>query len=226
MCLNASRLVSLAERHEKVVQMVIAGVNAWRPALVLGVAWVVASPFVGAGAEAADTKASEGAWGSTSSRNRLAGMAGRVSAGPSARQPNGESSSPVISASGRYVVFPSSASNLVPQDTNRGVDVFVRDRVARVTQRVSVGPGGRQAKGNNAFNDSPAVSRSGRYVAFSSFATNLVPADTNRGLDVFVRDRVARVTRRVSLGPDGRQGRGFSGDPSISADGRYVAFES
>ncbi len=164
-------------------------------------------------------------------RDRLAGVTRRVSVGPGGRQANRSSYFPSISAGGRYVAFSSVASNLVAGDTNDRRDVFVRDRVAKVTRRVSVGPGGRQANRSSYF---PAISADGRYVAFVSHASNLVAGDTNSTNDVFVRDRVAKVTRRVSVGPGGRQANRYSGFPylfysafpSISADGRYVAFES
>jgi hypothetical protein len=74
--------------------------------------------------------------------------------------------------------------------------VYVRDRVAQVTRRVSVGPGGQQATGGSF---APAISAHGRFVAFRSYASNLVPGDTNGDQDVFVRDRKAHVTRRVSV---------------------------
>jgi Tol biopolymer transport system component len=118
----------------------------------------------------------------------------RVSLGPDGRQGRDFSSSPSISADGRFVTFSSQAGNLVAGDTNRTADVFVRDRVTKVTRRVSLGPDGRQGRGASG---DPSISADGRYVAFSSDAPNLVPGDTNRRTDVFVRDRVAKVTRRV-----------------------------
>ncbi|MBA3718676.1 MAG: hypothetical protein H0W95_00040 [Nocardioidaceae bacterium] len=156
-------------------------------------------------------------------RNRVDRVTRRVSIGPGGRQANSDSIKPAISPGGRYVAFESYASNLVPGDTNRQSDVFVRDRVDRVTRRVSVGPGGRQA---NRHSIEPAISRGGRYVAFYSFASNLVPGDAKHAPDVFVRDRVDRVTRLVSVGPGGQQANGGSFSPAISADGRHVAFHS
>ena len=122
--------------------------------------------------------------------------------------------SPAISAHGRYVAFSSDASNLVAGDTNNTGDVFVRDRKTHVTRRVSVGPGGAQANGDSY---APAISAHGRYVAFDSDASNLVAGDTNNTDDVFVRDREAHVTRRVSVGPGGAQANGDSFGPAISA---------
>ena len=158
-------------------------------------------------------------------RDRKLQLTRRVSVGPGGQQADDFSQSPAISADGRFVAFESFASNLVPGDTNGTWDVFVRDRVAQVTRRVSVGPAGQQTnRGRRSF--SPAISAHGRFVAFDSHAFNLVPGDTNHRLDVFVRDRMAQVTRRVSVGPGGQQANGGSGEPAISAGGRFVAFWS
>ena len=156
-------------------------------------------------------------------RDRVAQVTRRVSVGPGGQQPNSLSSNPAISAHGRFVAFISDASNLVAGDTNGTIDVFVRDRVARVTRRVSVGPAGQQANSNSF---EPTISADGRFVVFSSFASNLVAGDTNGAQDVFLRDRAAQVTRRVSVGPAGQQTNGNSFEPAISADGRFVAFRS
>jgi Tol biopolymer transport system component len=147
----------------------------------------------------------------------------RISVGAGGQQANGTSFSPAISAGGRFVAFASWASNLVPGDTNGTWDVFVRDRVARVTRRVSVGPAGQQA---NRGGFDPAISADGRFVAFDSYSSNLVAGDTNGTNDVFVRDRKAQVTRRVSVGPGGQQENAESFRPAISAHGRFVAFKS
>jgi Tol biopolymer transport system component len=136
---------------------------------------------------------------------------------------NGNSDDPYISADGRFVCFDSTASNLVPGDTNGRRDVFVRDRVTGTTERVSVSSGGAQANGHS-FCD--GISADGRFVLFESIASNLVPGDTNGSWDVFVRDRLTGTTERVSLTPAGAQGEGYSYNGSISADGRFVAFDS
>ena len=94
---------------------------------------------------------------------------------------------------------------------------------AQVTLLVSVDSGG--AQGNSVSGD-PSISTDGRYVAFDSLASNLVLGDTNGLEDVFVRDRLTGTTERVSISTGGTEGNGFSAIPSISADGRYVAFES
>ena len=109
-----------------------------------------------------------------------------------------------MSADGRYVAFQSDASNLVPGDTNHSTDVFVRDLRSGTTRRVSVATDGTQANGDSF---SPAISADGRYVAFVSDASNLVPGDTNHSTDVFVRDLRLGTTQRVSVAADGSQGR-------------------
>jgi Tol biopolymer transport system component len=138
-------------------------------------------------------------------------------------QGNSYSFTPSISANGRYVAFVSDASNLVPGDSNSSSDVFVRDRKLHKTYLVSVDSTGVQG---NSYSDEPSISADGRYVAFRSFAGNLVSGDSNGYLDVFVRDRKLHKTVRVSVDSAGLQGNSFSDSPSISADGRYVAFRS
>ena len=127
-----------------------------------------------------------------------------MSIGPGGTQGNDFSLNPAISADGRFVAFNSFATNLVPGDTNGATDIFVRDRELGTTRRVSVGPGGVQA---NEASTAAAVSANGRFVAFDSFASNLVPGDDNFARDVFVHDRRAGATRRVSVGSAGEQRR-------------------
>jgi Tol biopolymer transport system component len=133
-----------------------------------------------------------------------------------------------LSATGRYVVFTSRATNLVPGDTNAAADVFVRDRQHGVTTRVSVGTGGAQAEPPSTEYGGPSISADGRFVLFGSSAANLVPGDTNGVSDVFVHDRKTGTTSRVSVTSDGEQGRGHSSPwpGGLSADGRYVVFGS
>ncbi|MEW6747924.1 MAG: calcium-binding protein [Planctomycetota bacterium] len=128
-----------------------------------------------------------------------------------------------ISADGRYVVFLSYATNLVPGDTNRLPDIFVRDRLSGLTTRVNLTQDGKQA---NDYSGTSCISGDGRFVAFHSYATNLVQGDTNRSIDVFCHDRLTAETTRVSVDSSGVQGNDSSFRPSISADGRYVAFKS
>ena len=152
-----------------------------------------------------------------------AGSTTRVSVDSAGRQANGPSSVAAISADGRFVAFESDATNLVAGDTNGLTDIFVHDLVARTTTRVSVDSLGRQANGPS-FN--PSISSDGRFVAFESNATNLVTGDTNGLPDIFVRDLLTGKTTRVSVDSVGRQANGPSYSAAISADGRFVAFES
>ena len=133
------------------------------------------------------------------------------------------SSSGIISANGRFVTYFSDATNLVPSDTNESLDVFVHDRLTGTTERVSVDSSGVQG---NFESLEVSISADGRFVAFISRATNLVPSDTNESLDVFVHDRLTGTTERVSVDSSGVQGNDFCRSPSISANGRFVAFRS
>ena len=136
---------------------------------------------------------------------------------------NGDPRWPSISADGRYVVFESAADNLVPGDTNDHSDVFVHDRQTGETSRVSVASDGTEGNGQS---DEPSISADGRYVAFASEASNLVPGDTNHNYDILLHDRQTGETVRVSVASDGTEGNGHSIEPSISSDGQYVAFTS
>jgi archaellum component FlaF (FlaF/FlaG flagellin family) len=138
-------------------------------------------------------------------------------------QGNGISGATAITPDARYVVFDSDATNLVPGDTNTWGDVFVRDRYAGTTERISVDSSGTQ--GSN-FSWSGSISADGRYVSFLSAAPDLVPGDTNGMPDVFVRDRQLGLTTRVSVASSGSEGNAPCWSHAISADGRYVAFES
>jgi hypothetical protein len=138
-------------------------------------------------------------------------------------QANDASYYPSISADGRYVAFTSEATNMVPGDTNGRLDVFVHDRSAGTTERVSVDSHGVQSNGDSYFT---SLSGDGRFVAFGSFASNLVPGDTQHFADIFVRDRASDTTERASVNSSGRQGNAGSFYPTISAEGRYVAFSS
>jgi len=155
--------------------------------------------------------------------DRMTGETMLVSVSSAGVQGNGESVNASISADGRYVAFSSDASNLVTDDTNGSTDVFVHDRTTGETTLVSKSSTG--VKGNNT-SDYPNISDDGRYVAFESFATNLVDEDTNSKDDVFVHDRVTGKTILVSKSTNGVQGNDPSYFSSISADGRYVVFES
>nr|MDT0658355.1 hypothetical protein [Micromonospora sp. DSM 115978] len=147
----------------------------------------------------------------------------RVSLTQAGGQGDLESWESVLSGNGRYVAFTSVATNLVPGDTNGTTDVFVRDRHRGTTERISIGSDGQQSN-DQSFDI--AISDDGRHVAFWSHATNLVPDDTNDAYDVFVRDRRHGTTRRVNVNRAGEQSAGGAARPTVSADGRYVAFQS
>ena len=152
---------------------------------------------------------------------------------------NGSSTNPSISASGRFIAFQSTATNLVPDDTNGSTDIFVRDTCVGAppgctpsTTRVSVASNGTQSDKDSS---EPSISGDGGFIAFASLADNLVPNDTNNGWDVFVHDMCLtnlpgcmRSTTRVSVASDGSGSEGDASDvgirPSISAGGRYIAF--
>ncbi|MBK8815692.1 MAG: PD40 domain-containing protein [Methylococcaceae bacterium] len=149
------------------------------------------------------------------------GVEGNASSG------NGSSGHPTrnsLSANGRWIAFESVADNLVSGDTNGTDDIFVHDRLTHETTRVSVDSNGGQGNRESYF---PSISANGRWVAFFSGASNLVAGDTNGPFgDIFVHDRVTHETERVSVNSNGQQASFGSYEPSISADGRWVAFIS
>ena len=130
---------------------------------------------------------------------------------------------PSLSANGRYVAFDSNAPNLVPNDTNGVIDGFWHDRLTGRTVRVSLTSGGVEG---NSFSGDVWISGDGRFVAFDSLASNLVPGDTNNLYDAFVHDTLTKTTERVSVATDGSEGDKQSFIPSISFDGSRVAFRS
>jgi Tol biopolymer transport system component len=129
-------------------------------------------------------------------------------------------SRPAISADGRYVAFDSFASNLAPTAEDGGV--FVRDTRANTTEAVSVRLDGTV----DDFADSPSISGDGRYVAYVSDGDGIIAGGNDHFSQVYVRDRLLRITARVSTKPNGNQGTDDSDAPSISRDGRWIAFES
>jgi Tol biopolymer transport system component len=160
-------------------------------------------------------------------RDRQSGTTELVSVDANGFQGLGHSYVPAISADGRYVAFYSYASNLVPNDPNGYDDVFVRDRIAGTTTIVSDAPGQMPGNGGIMVSTPPAISADGQYVAFVTYASNLLSTpDTNALPDVFVRNCQTGITVRVSVDSNGAQANGLSTFPSISADGRYVSFLS
>lgn len=215
--------------------------------------------------------------------DRLLGAMTRASVTSSGDEANGDSDAPAISSDGRYVSFPSLASNLVAGDTNGLRDVFVKDLVNGTVTCVSVLPGGAIGPGSgsviyggslsangqvcayeftapllptdnnstwdayvydfatgsnelvsvnlsgqsgNSVSRGPALSADGRYVAFYSFANDLVAGDSNGCNDIFLYDRQTKTTTRVSVSSSGAQANGDSMRPMISGNGRYVIFDS
>lgn len=155
--------------------------------------------------------------------DRQTGVTERVSLSTSGMPGDGDSLYPALSADGRYVTFESLATNLVTGDSDGWRDIYTRDRLLGATERVSISSASVQANGNSS---GPVTSADGRYVAFESFATNLVADDTSVAQDIFVRDRQAGTTERVSVRSDGTQSNGGSYFAALSGDGRYVAFRS
>ena len=126
-----------------------------------------------------------------------------------------------LSGDGRYLAFSSANSTFVPGDTNNTQDVFIKDLRSGLVQRVSVNS--QEVQGNRQ-SDSPAISFDGRFVAFRSNASNLVPNDRNGRDDIFVRDRQLGITERVSVTSAGQEEKGNAFAPAISANGRFIAF--
>lgn len=179
------------------------------------------------------------------------GETSRVSVASDGTEGDADSTQPAISADGRLVAFYSSASTLVPGDTNGAIDLFVHDRTTGTTTRLSVATDGTQGNANAGPATScvtgtpttgggsspaestrcwpgapPALSADGRLVAFASDADNLVPDDTNGSTDVFLHDRSTGTTTIVSRRPDGTAAAGRSDGPAMSADGGVIAFTS
>jgi len=147
----------------------------------------------------------------------------RISVASDGTQGDNSSYSPVISSDGQYVIYNSQATNLVTGDTNGSSDVFVYNMQTGKTERVSISSDGTQGDSNSMYQ---SISGDGRYIAFSSTATNLVTGDTNEGFDVFVHDRITGITRKISVASDGTQGNSMSAFPSISTEGKSVSYAS
>ncbi len=155
--------------------------------------------------------------------DRESGETIRASVSSTGVQANGDSVEPDMSDDGRYTVFLSFASNLVPNDLNGEGDVFLYDLETRETSLVSQSSAG--VPGND-FSCNPAISADGTVAAFFSDSTNLVTGDTNGARDIFVRDLTTGTTTRVSVSSQGMQANAGSGMPAVSSDGRYVVFHS
>lgn len=157
-------------------------------------------------------------------RDRFLNITERVSISTSGQEGNYYSYEPAVSADGRYIVFTSFASNLVAGGVPPGQSqLYVRDRLLGITELLSISPNGSPGDG---FSQSGSISADGRYVAFISSSTNLMITPTSGSFEVYVRDMISGVTERVSVSYDGSIHGGCSWPPSISGDGRFVAFVS
>lgn len=155
-------------------------------------------------------------------------MTTRVSVANDGTESDGSNGFAVISGNGRFVAFSSGATNLVAGDLNGVFDVFVHDRDSGVTTRASVSSDQTEGDGPSGVDTTHplGISANGRFVVFVSSAANLVPNDTNLLPDIFVRDRVNKVTFRVSEALNGTEADASCGNPDISDDGLTIVFES
>lgn len=156
--------------------------------------------------------------------DRLSNVTERISITHDGGQSNGDASAPSISNDGRYVTFQSQADNLVENDTNASRDIFVHDRQQDTVTRVSLADS--TSEEGNGSSASAFISGDGKFVAFISGASNLVPNDTNGNVDIFVRNIAQEKTVRISVGSQGDEADADSFNPRLSADGRYVVFQS
>jgi Tol biopolymer transport system component len=156
--------------------------------------------------------------------DRLDGSIERISVAADGGDSAGDVQAPRISADGRFVCFDSNASDLVAGLTNNDLHIFLRDRLTQVTTLVSRRPDG--APGNGSSRPGCSIADQTGEVAFASSASDLVAGDTNARDDVFIYDPIDHSVERVSLGSAAVQGDDTSRNPSISADGRRIAFTS
>ncbi len=158
-------------------------------------------------------------------RDRQQGTTSLISVGSDGGLGDNDSTLTDFTPDGRYVVFQSSASNISPGDENQAIDIFVYDLLNKQTEMISVSSSG---VSGNGFSTQGTISDDGRFVAFSSKASNLVGGDTNQAGDVFLHDRELNTTRRVSVSSTGEQANGSDSIVSsyISGNGNYVVWDS
>jgi Tol biopolymer transport system component len=142
---------------------------------------------------------------------------------PASDRPSRSSQNPSQTPDGRFIAFQSSADYLVSEDDYHHLDIFLEDRVQKTIHLVSTGSDSRASNGDSV---APSISDDGRYVAFRSTATNLVPGDTNGFSDIFVKDMRTGAITLVSADSAGKPANGSSSQPTISPDGRLVTFRS
>jgi Tol biopolymer transport system component len=158
-------------------------------------------------------------------RDRNTGTVRCVSLNSNGREGDQDSRAPAISADGRFIAFTSAATNLTGDDCDNGFSqIFLRDITNGTTTCLSVNSNGRDG---NQHSDAPSISADGTLIAFDSAATNLTGSKCDNGFHhIFVRDVTGGTTTCVSVRTNGDEGNGDSFDPSISADGRFVVFQS
>lgn len=157
-------------------------------------------------------------------RDRLNQNTIRLTAGLAEGESDGASIDPVISDNGTTIVFSSSATNLVDDDTNQVADIFRFDMINSELIRISVNQDNDEGNDDS---DAPDVSADGRYIVFESNATNLTSdTDSNSATDVFLFDSLTGQTERISVSSEEEEGNGISRNPSVSDDGRFVVFDS
>ena len=148
----------------------------------------------------------------------------RVSIRTNGTQGNADSVTPSVSGDGQWVAFASAATNLVALDQNGFTDVFVRDVAGSKTTQVSIDASGTPK--SNGHSHAPSISSDGAFIAYSSYAFNLVAGDVNGYEDVFVFDRVNKTATLASVDSSLSQGDNDSSGAAISGDGKFVAFAS
>lgn len=156
-------------------------------------------------------------------RDRSNGTTTRVSVSSTGAQSDDMSYRPTISADGRFVAYESLATNLIASDTNNQRDVFLFDRTTGQTSRISVSTSGTPGNGPSY---SPFLSADGRFIAFASTASTLVPGFGNGLSQVYLRDRMSGITTLVSYAALGGVANDACFNPSLSADGRSIAFQT
>jgi Tol biopolymer transport system component len=160
-------------------------------------------------------------------RDRLLGTTERVDLAWDGTPSNGlQNFFRAVSDDGRFVAFGSDGTNLVPDDTNGWSDVFVRDRVNATTERVSISFDGTEGNWNSGLETPLMMTPDARFIVFQSRAWNLVAGDHFNGRDLFLRDRTNGTTEQLSVSSGGGQVPGDSFGPSVSPDGRFIAFLS
>ncbi len=159
-------------------------------------------------------------------RDRSGGLTERLSVDSAESELDASAYNPSVSDDGQFVVFDSIATDAVAGDTNGNRDVFIRDRVATTTERISVNSSEQQLTGGSSQIRNKSISADGRYVVFTSFASDAVAGDTNGDGDVFLRDRTTTNTTRVSLDESSNQLAQSSNAGTLTSNGKYVLFRT